>query len=93
MLRKEPLTHGMDGIDYKLLKKQNPPEPVDGLPRGVWVPISIAAYLIKYSGQTIRLMQMTKQIRSIKFPVGPILVNIERFMVEPTPDKEAEETK
>lgn len=80
--RRAPLAHGVGYINYKRLKVENPPQAVSLLPKGVWVPISVAAYLIGYSGQTIRLMQLSKQISSIKFPVGPILVNIERYMVE-----------
>jgi hypothetical protein len=83
-MKREPFAHWTQDLNYTLLKVKNPPEPVRGLPKGVWIPISVAAYLMGCSQQTVRLMQLTRQIRSIKFPVGPILVDISRYMVDTT---------
>lgn len=83
-MKREPFAHWTQDLNYSLLREKNPPEAVTGLPKGVWIPISVAAYLMGCSQQTVRLMQMTKQIRSIKFPVGPILVDLERYMVDKT---------
>jgi len=79
-------THIHD-VDYKKMRKKNPPELVEAMPHGIWVPVSVAAFLLKCSGQSIHLMRLTKQLKSIRFPKGPILVNIERFMAEENKDE------
>lgn len=79
---KTQLGEDLHHVDYKKMRIKNPPERVTALPKGVWVPISVAAHMLNCSGQTLRLMLFTNQLKAIKFPVGPILVNIERYMVD-----------
>jgi len=80
---KTQLGEDLHHVDYKKMRIKNPPESVLSLPKeGTWVPISVAAHMLNCSGQTLRLMVITRQLKAIKFPVGPILVNIERFMVD-----------
>ncbi len=79
---KTQLGENLHHIDYRMMRIKNPPETVTSLPKGVWVPISVAAHLLNCSGQTLRLMMFSNQLEAVKFPVGPTLVNIEKYMVE-----------
>lgn len=81
-MKPNQLAERIADVDYKSARLINPPEKVEKLPRGVWVPISVAAHLLRCSGQTLRLMIFTRQMKAIQFPVGPILVNIEKYMME-----------
>ena len=65
--------------DYKKLNKKRKPREVKTLPKkGTWVPLSIAAYLKKYyNTQMIRWAYLNGKIEFIKFPVGPLLVNLD----------------
>lgn len=85
-MKPNQLAERIADVDYKSARLINPPERVERLPRGVWVPISVAAHLLRCSGQTLRLMIFTRQMKAIQFPVGPILVNIEKYMMEKPED-------
>ncbi len=42
---------------------------------GTWLPVSVVAYLSKYTRPNIERLYKNKIIRSIRFPKGPILLN------------------
>lgn len=70
-------------IDYKKARRAVKPTIPDGrskddMPDGIWLPISVVAYMTKCSQQTIRLLFLSAQIDGLKFPVGPLLVNLEQ---------------
>jgi hypothetical protein len=67
---------GIHHVDYKKMNKIHKPTKVRTIPPGIWLPVSIAAYLYECSTQTIHLMRLTQQIAAIKLPRGPILVDI-----------------
>ena len=46
------------------------------LKKGTWVPLSIASYISRYTSQNLRLLCFQGLIKSGKFKVGPILVEI-----------------
>jgi len=53
--------------DKKLWKNEN---------NEIWLPVSVAAYLLNISCQTIRLLHSTGQIIGVKYPYIGLLVNI-----------------
>ena len=67
---------GIHNVDYKKLNKAHKPRKVKSVPPGIWLPVSVAAYLYECSTQTIHLLRLTQQIEAIKFPRGPILVDV-----------------
>ncbi len=42
---------------------------------GTWLPVSIVAYLSRYTLTNVERLYKNKVVDSIKFPKGPILVN------------------
>lgn len=61
-------------LDYK--KKRPRIKKVQGLPKnGLWVPISIASQMSKYSDQMIRHLHNNGIIAGIRFERGPMLIN------------------
>jgi len=85
------LSQKVSYVNYKKMRRENPPLPTNGLPKGVWVPVSVAAYLLKCSGQLIRLLYLSKQLNAIKLPGCPILVNMEKYMVDQSAAEAEEE--
>ena len=67
---------GIHKVNYKRARRANPPKKVRRLPPGTWLPISVAAYVLHCTNQTVHLLRLTKQMASIRFPKGPILVNV-----------------
>ena len=62
---------------YRYLNSKKKQLTTEILPReGIWLPISVIAYLTGYSSQKVRLDYLQNKIEGIKFPVGPILINI-----------------
>jgi hypothetical protein len=62
---------------YKYLNKKKKILPAERLPQeGTWLPISVVAHLTGFSSQKIRLDYLQNKVEGIKFPVGPILINI-----------------
>ena len=63
-------------MDYRNLRIKKKLNISEGLPpTGRWVPISVAAKLSGYSGQTIRLWYLSNKINGLKMNNSPILVN------------------
>jgi hypothetical protein len=54
----------------KIFKTEKP------LKKGIWVPLSIASYISGYTSQNLRLLCYQGFIKSGKFKVGPILVEV-----------------
>lgn len=63
---------------YKEAIKTTKPTRMKKLPKtGIWLPISIAAYLRGWeTSLMVRWMYLNKEIEGIKLPVGPLLVNL-----------------
>ena len=68
--------HGIHNIDHKKARRESRPKKVKRLPPGTWVPMSVAAFMLGCSKQTVHLLRLTHQVEAIKFPVGPLLVNV-----------------
>lgn len=47
------------------------------LPHGTWVPVSVAAYLRGQRERYLRKMVVSGDVKSLRFPVGPLLVRLE----------------
>jgi len=64
---------------YSKLNKIRKPKKVEKLPsNGTWVPLSIAAHIKNHpNGMMIRWQYLNGEIQCIKFPVGPLLVNLD----------------
>ena len=63
-------------LNYKRLSQENKPKSVTQLPPGIWVPVTVAAILLGCTSQTVYLLRITRQIKSIKFKRGPMLVDL-----------------
>ena len=70
---------------YTELNKIRKPKEVEKLPsNGTWVPLSIAAYIKNYPTEMmIRWAYLNNEIQFIKFPVGPLLVNLDEISLKP----------
>ena len=55
----------------RIFKKKNEIE------NGIWTPLSVAAFISGYSVQNLRLLSFQGFIKSGKFKVGPLLVQLE----------------
>ena len=63
-------------MNYRSLRIKRKIDISEGLPpTGRWIPISVAAKLSGYSGQTIRLWYLSNKINGLKMNNSPILVN------------------
>ena len=67
-------------LNYAQARKwKKPKRHTKTMPAGRWLPISIVAHLTGLSGQTIRLLYLSDQIDGLKFPVGPILIDLDQI--------------
>lgn len=65
-------------VNYRQARKwKKPKRHSKTVPKGQWLPISIIAHLTGVSHQTIRLLYLSDQIDGLKFPVGPMLINLD----------------
>lgn len=71
-------------VDYKEVRAKYKPKifkTKKSIENGIWVPLSIAGYISGYSGQNLRLLCYQGIIKSGKFKVGPILVELGSILV------------
>ena len=62
---------------YKYLNSKKNREVTETIPQeGIWLPISVVAHITGFSSQKVRLDYLQNKVEGIKFPVGPILINI-----------------
>lgn len=66
-------------VNYRQANKWVKPKKfTKNVPDGTWFPISIVAHLTGLSHQTIRLLYLSEQIDGLKYPVGPLLVDLDQ---------------
>jgi hypothetical protein len=66
-------------INYRYIRARYKPEIFETekpLKKGIWVPLSIASYISGYTNQNLRVLCYQGFIKSAKFKVGPMLVEI-----------------
>ena len=69
--------------DYKKLRKNKKENLVDKIPEsGLWLPISIVSFITKQSNQKLRLDYLSNKIDGIKFPEGPLLINLKSVSIK-----------
>jgi len=69
--------------DYKNLRKNKKEKLVNKIPKsGIWLPLSIVSFLTKQSHQKLRLDYLSNKIEGIRFPQGPLLINIESVKIK-----------
>lgn len=67
-------------INYRYIKARYKPKIFKSekpLKKGIWVPLSIASYVSGYTNQNLRLLCLQGLVKSAKFEVGPMLVEID----------------
>ncbi len=66
-------------LNYKWLRARYKPKifkTKKSLEKGIWVPLSIAGFISDYTNQNLRLLCYQGFIKSGRFEVGPLLVEI-----------------
>ena len=65
--------------NYRVLRQRYKPvifDNIKAIKKGTWVPLSVAALTSGYSVQMLRLLSFKGSIKTGKFKVGPILVEV-----------------